>query len=265
MMFDTHTHLYLPEFDPDKDAAVRRAIEAGVTMMMMPNVDLSTIAPMRELAARWPANVIMAMGLHPTSVGSDREAALDAVISELEAHRTDYHAIGEVGMDLYWDKTFRDGQREVFARQLDVARIHGLPVIIHCREALDDTLDVLTAHSPGTPVIFHSFTGTPGDVDRIRRTVDDAWFGINGVVTFKNTTLRETLPAIGLDRILTETDSPYLAPVPHRGKRNESSFIPLVVKQISDSLGIPAEEVRTVTAGNACRVFGIDAATAAGA
>lgn len=254
-MIDTHTHLYLQEFDPSPQDAVRRAIDAGVTKMIFPNVDLSTVDRQRRLHEQFPDNTFMAMGLHPTEIDGDWVKNLQAIETELRTRRDDYIAIGEVGIDLYWDKTFRDQQREALAIQARWAAEMQLPMIIHCREGLDDTLDVLGSSEFDGDVVFHSFTGTAEDVSRIRATVRSPYFGINGVVTFKNARLRDVLPAIGLDRILLETDSPYLAPVPHRGKRNESAYLVHTAAHIASSLGLTMQEVDEATTQNAEKVF----------
>lgn len=254
VLVDTHTHLYLPEFADEQPDAVSRAIEAGVKKMIFPNVDLATVEPLKQLAAKYPDNVSMAMGLHPTEVKEDwRE-----VMAEIESIIGDggkYVAIGEIGIDLYWDKTFVDEQMLVFERQVAKANELGLPVIIHCRDGLNQALEVLEGQR-GSKGVFHSFGGSERDVDAIRR-VGDFYFGINGVVTFKNSHLRETLPAIGLDRMLLETDSPYLAPVPHRGKRNESAYLNLIASHIAESMGYELDKVAEVTTANAEQLFKI--------
>lgn len=251
MLIDTHTHLYLPDFEEGGEAVVNRAIEAGVGKMVFPNVDLTTIEPMRELASKYP-QVKMAMGLHPTEVTSNWLSDLQVIEKEINKHRKDYVAIGEIGIDLYWDKTFRAEQIEVFDRQCALAEKLGLPIIIHCREGLDEVLSVVSNHK--LQGVFHSFGGTAEDVRRIRRT-GDWYFGINGVVTFKNSGLKDVLPEIGIDRILLETDSPYLTPVPHRGKRNESSYLPYIADFIAKTLDEP--DVALITTANAERLFGI--------
>lgn len=256
-MIDTHTHLYLSEFAPSPEEAVKRAESAGVELMVMPNVDLDTIEPMRALHAAMPEKTCMAMGMHPTEVKEKWEADLARIEAELNKHPQDYVAIGEVGIDLYWDQTFRQEQREALAVQASWAKDRGLPLIIHCRDGLDDTLDVLHAADLHTPVIFHSFTGDVNDVKRIREMIVDPWFGINGVVTFKNSRLRETLPEIGIERILTETDAPYLAPVPHRGKRNESAYVIHTLAHIADTLGMSINEADKITTANALKAFNI--------
>lgn len=256
MIFDTHTHLYLPEFQQDESPAVARAIEVGVGMMMFPNVDLTTIGPMKELHAKYPDNTFMAMGLHPTEVKESWHDDLEAVHRELYTNPLDYKAIGEVGIDLYWDKTFRNEQMEVLGRQLDWAVETDLPVIIHCREGLDETLEVLRLFTAPPRCVFHSFGGTKEDVEKIL-SAGDNYFGINGIVTFKNSKLREVLPAIPRERLLLETDSPYLAPVPHRGKRNESAYIVNTAQTVADSLGMTFDEICDLTTANAKKFFDI--------
>lgn len=256
MLIDTHTHLYLPEFDADGgDNAVERAIDAGVSRMIFPNVDLGTVQPMRELHARYPQNTYIAMGLHPTEIGEDWTDALAAIKSEFDTNIADYVAVGEVGIDLYWDKRYCEQQMCALEQQVRWAADAEMPVIIHCREGLDQTLEVLQAF-PSVRGVMHSFGGTPKDVERVRKVVD-FYFGINGIVTFKNCNVRESLPAIGMDRLLLETDSPYLAPVPHRGKRNESAYIVHTAAHIADCLGLTKEAVASATASNAEILFGI--------
>jgi len=254
MFIDTHTHLYLPDFENGGADAVRRAVAAGVERMVLPNVDVAGIGPMRSLAAMFPGNISMAMGLHPTEAGGDFEAGLSAVEAEFRAHRSDYCAVGEVGIDLYWDKTFRDAQMQAFERQCQWAVGEDLPVIIHCRDGLDETLEVLSGLPVRPACVFHSFGGTSGDVERIRR-VGDFYFGVNGIVTFKNSRLREVLRDIGAERILLETDSPYLTPVPHRGQRNESAYIPHIAACVAGALGVSMDEVAEVTSASACDFF----------
>lgn len=255
MYTDTHTHLYLEEFSPSPEDAVARAIEAGVDRMIFPNVDLGTIDPMKALAAKFPLNVRMAMGLHPTEVKDDWESSLAVVREEFDADPGLYVAVGEVGMDLYWDSTFRKEQMEAFSRQVEWAVEKDLPVIIHNRDALDETLEVLSGYAGKVKAVFHSFGGSRDDVERIR-SLGDFYFGINGIVTFKNSTLREVLPHIPADRLLLETDSPYLAPIPRRGKRNESAYIVHTAACIAATLGISPEEIAATTSANAERLFG---------
>ncbi len=254
ILTDTHTHLYLENFNPDGggEAAVRRAMGAGVGRMIFPNVDLTTIGPMEELTDKFPGVVSCAMGLHPTEVNAAWREALAGIVEKLDSGRR-YVAVGEVGIDLYWDATYRREQMEVFEMQCDEANRRGLPVIIHCRNGLKETLEVLRG-LPGTRAVFHSFGGTEADVEAMR-AVGDFYFGINGIVTFKNSGLRDVLPAIGPDRILLETDSPYLAPVPKRGKRNESAYLPYICAFVAQSLGMEAGEAARITGANAERLF----------
>ncbi len=255
MIVDTHTHLYLPEFE-SPSAAVERAIGAGVGHMVFPNVDLSTIEPMLALHKLYPGNTSVAMGLHPTEVGDDWESVLARIESEFDS-TCKFVAVGEIGIDLYWDKTYRLQQREVFRRQVNWAADRGLPVIIHCREGLDDVLDVLSSVERLPTGVFHSFGGSVVDVERIR-SIGDFYFGINGIVTFKNSSLRDVLPSIGIDRLLLETDSPYLAPVPHRGKRNESAFIVHTAAYVANVLCLSQQDVHDITTANASSLFNLD-------
>lgn len=268
-MIDTHTHLYLSEFNIDGDspgAAVDRAVEAGVDLMIMPNVDLSTIPQLRSLAVSRPDSVRMAMGLHPTEVPAYWHEAVDRIEAELKGpDSASFVAVGEIGMDLYWDASLRKEQMEAFDRQTRLGAELGLPLIIHCREALDETLEVLEGlPAPPPAVVMHCFGGTAGDVELIRHraaSIPEIFFGIGGVVTFKKSSLPDALPAIGLDHIVLETDSPYLAPVPFRGRRNESSYLPAIAAKIGSHLfpGLGADAataaVAEATTANALRLF----------
>lgn len=253
-LIDTHTHLYLEEFGDitGQSAAVDRALEAGVGHLIFPNVDLSTIAPMQALASMYPGRINMAMGLHPTEVGDDWHDDTVRALSHLDDGGR-YVAVGEVGIDLYWDKSHESEQMKSLDMQVSEAVKRGLPLIIHCRDGLPQTLEVLAGH-PGAKAVFHSFGGTHEDVEAIRR-VGDYYFGINGIVTFKNCKVRDTLPVIGADRLLLETDSPYLAPVPHRGHRNESAYILHVANHIAAHLGLTLDQVADMTTANARNLF----------
>ncbi|MDE6066281.1 MAG: TatD family hydrolase [Duncaniella sp.] len=251
-MFDTHTHLYLPEFDCDRRDVMDRAVNAGVGRMLFPNVDLGTIAPMKSLRSEYPDITLMAMGLHPTEISERWRDDLAVIQDELD--RDDYVAVGEIGIDLYWDKTYRKEQMEALACQLDWAVSRQMPVIIHCREGLTETLDVLADFGGKVRGVFHSFGGTVADVEQIRRC-GDFYFGINGIVTFKNSGLKDVLPEIGVSRILLETDAPYLAPVPYRGKRNESAYIVNTAQTVALSLSTEVDEVADITTKNAENLF----------
>lgn len=252
-MIDTHTHLYdqaYGDLSGRKDA-VRRAIDAGVERLLLPAVDAASIMPMKELASAFPENVRLAMALHPTELGDDWKTNLDIALNELRTHPGMYVAVGECGIDLYWDKSTLDAQMQVFDAQLAYAQCNNLPVLIHCREALDQTLEILQGY-PKIKAVFHSFGGTAADVDRIR-AIGDCYFGINGIVTFKNSGLKQVIPSIGAHRILLETDSPYLSPSPFRGKVNESSRLPLIAGAVAESLGMTLETISDITTENALR------------
>ena len=259
-MIDTHTHIYMPDsFSEGPALPVDRAVENGVELMILPSVDRESAAEIAILKANRPIQTRTAMGLHPTEVGEDWKEELDDIINILSP--TDPVAIGEVGIDLYWDDSNLKLQKEAFIAQIKLAKERGLPVIIHCRDGLDVCLDCIRQvagemdHLP--TLIFHSFTGSPDDVCKIRQ-VCDPFFGINGVVTFKNSgTLPDAIKEIGLNRLLLETDSPYLAPVPKRGRRNESSYLPYINSKIADILAISPEEVDKVTTRNAKEIFKI--------
>lgn len=259
-MIDTHTHLYDHKFDLPGEPwrgqieAVDRAVAAGVECMLMPGCSRDDIGALHAVKQLRPHNVRIAMALHPTEFGADWREHLEIVIDELRRNVADYVAVGECGIDLYWSQDTLPQQMQVFDAQLSLAAELGLPVLIHCRKAIEATLEVLRGH-PGVPAVFHSFEGTAADVERIR-AVEDYYFGINGIITFKNTPLREALPAIGLERILLETDSPYLAPVPYRGRRNESAYLPLVANTVAAVLSKTPKQVCDATTANARAFIG---------
>lgn len=255
-MIDTHTHIYLPEFDDDRDAVVARAVSAGIHTMILPNIDLTTVDALHNTVARYDGRCHAAMGLHPTSVEDDFQKQLSQIKGLLEQHH--YCAIGEIGIDLYWDKSRIKEQKEAFAQQTGWAVEHSMPIIIHCREALNEVLEVLeTFRHNSVTGVFHSFTGNATEVEEIRRRVGDFYFGINGIVTFKNAHMEETLHAIGRERIILETDAPYLAPVPRRGKRNEPAYTAFTAARVADIMGESIEAIDAVTTRNACNLFGL--------
>lgn len=274
-MIDSHTHLYCSEFlteerprHPKKgvilpppaatpcggEDAVRRAIDVGVTEMIFPANAIDEIEPMKALAAKFPGQVHMAMGVHPTELTDNPDAAVDTITQELDDNPGSYCAVGEIGIDLYWDSSTRSAQMKAFDSQCRLALRHNLPIIIHCRNGLDETLEVLGSLPEVPRGVFHSFGGTADDVESIRRT-GDFYFGINGILTFKNSDLRQVLPVIGIDRILLETDSPYLAPVPYRGRRNESAYLPAVAAAVADTFGISLADVDRITTANTRTLF----------
>lgn len=253
MWTDTHTHLYLGQFDEDRSQVVARAMAAGVSSMYLPNVDSRTIDSMLSLEREFPDQVFGMMGLHPCSVKDNYKEELKVVESWLG--RRDFCAIGEIGTDLHWDKTRLEEQKEAFLTQVRWAKELGKPVVIHCRESMDITLELLQAEKgPQLRGIFHCFTGTPEQA----RAVMDLGFlmGIGGVLTFKNSGLDKALESVPLEYLVLETDSPYLAPAPYRGKRNESAYIPLVGARLSDLKGVSMEELARITTQNAKNLFG---------
>ncbi|MCQ2289167.1 MAG: TatD family hydrolase [Muribaculaceae bacterium] len=254
-MIDTHSHIYCDVFDEDRDAVVARAIEAGVTHVILPNENLDSVPLLRSLHRQHPEYTSMAIGLHPEEVKPDYREVLAAMRPMLDSG--EFIAVGEIGMDLYWDKTYRTEQMDALKMQLQWCQEKNMPFIMHCRDAMDEVIEVLDSLDGEMPRgVFHCFGGDAGDIERLRQR-GDFYYGIGGVVTFKKSTLPQLLPVIGLDRILLETDAPYMAPVPHRGKRNESSFIPCINDFIAKLLEIGPEEVSQATDRNARDLFGI--------
>jgi len=250
---DTHCHLYVEDFEQDRDEMIRRALESGVTTMMLPNIDEGSISGMWALVNRHPNHCMPMMGLHPCSVKADYREVLARMEVDLKS-RT-YVGVGETGIDLYWDKTYMTEQIDAFEIQIGWAKALGLPVIIHSRDSLDLTIEIISRHQDGRlKGIFHCFGGDPGQVEQIRNLGFKV--GIGGVVTFKKAGLAELLPHIPLNMIVLETDSPYLAPLPHRGKRNEPAYMVLVASKIAEVLGTSLEEVSRVTSENAASVYG---------
>lgn len=254
-MIDTHTHLYMDEFEENGRKAVADAVRAGVSTMILPNVDRESVVPLIKLHELCNSNTLIAPGLHPTEVGEDWEEELKEIFDLFGDRKV--VGVGETGIDLHWDGDNIELQRQAFARQLELASQKNLPVIIHSRDALDETLRIATDFRYSVPaMVFHSFTGTPEDAATIVRELPEAVFGINGVVTFKNAEpLRQAVSKIGLDRVVLETDAPFLAPVPYRGKRNESAFIPVILHKLAELFGETPEKCEKITDDNAGRVF----------
>tara|TARA_S200000501_G_scaffold184951_1_gene174092 strand:+ start:5384 stop:6169 length:786 start_codon:yes stop_codon:yes gene_type:complete len=251
-LIDTHTHLYTEVFDSDCDAVIERAQAVGVKQFYLPAIDLTYYPQMLDLEKRYPQQIQLMMGLHPTHVKKDFSTVL-AEIELLFEQRT-FAAVGEIGIDLYWDKTFLSQQQKAFSYQINWAKKHRLPIVIHCRDAFEEVFEVLETHSGDELYgIFHCFTGTEVYA---QRAIDlNFKLGIGGVVTFKNGKINKFLHEFDLEHIVLETDSPYLAPSPFRGTRNESAYLIHVAQAVAECYGISVEEVAVQTTKNAQKVF----------
>lgn len=256
MLIDTHSHLFLEEFSEDLPQVMQRAREAGVSRIFMPNIDSSTIDALLAVCSQYPGYCYPMIGLHPTSVNETYEKEL-AVVKERLSAPNNFVAIGEIGLDLYWDKSFLKEQLLVFEKQIEWALEYRLPIVIHSREAFDYIYKVMQPYKDTSLTgIFHSFTGTPEEASRLLE-FEGFMLGINGVVTFKKSTLPETLQQVPLERIVLETDSPYLTPVPNRGKRNESANVKYTFQKVAEIYRTELENVARITSDNALKVFGI--------
>ncbi|OIP84593.1 MAG: hydrolase TatD [Porphyromonadaceae bacterium CG2_30_38_12] len=252
-MIDTHAHIYSVEFDADRTAVIERAQAAGVKAIVLPNCDSTTLQPMLDLEADFPGYCFAAIGLHPTSVKQDYKQELLIIESELK--RRKYVAVGEIGMDLYWDKTYLREQSITFEQQIQWALAYNLPVIIHVRNALAETIEIMEPYrQKELRGVFHSFAGSVADAQKLL-SFEGFLLGINGIVSFKNSILPNTLPHIPLDRIILETDSPYLTPTPYRGKRNESSYLQYIVPKIATIYNKTNEDIVRITKKNAIKLF----------
>ena len=253
MFIDTHTHLYDAQFDEDRPEMIARALAAGVERMYLPNCDSGTLAAMQQLCAAFPDHCFPMMGLHPCSVKEDYKKELELVQHELKTGK--YVGVGEVGLDYHWDTTFVAEQQEAFRLQIDWAIALNLPIVIHTRKSLEDGIAIVREKQQGNlKGIFHCFGGT---VEEAKAIIELGFYiGIGGVLTFKNTDLAKTLSEIDLQHIVLETDAPYLAPVPYRGKRNESAYIPLIAHKLAEIKNCPVETVAAITSENARKIFG---------
>ena len=267
---DTHTHLDGEEFDEDRSEVILRAKEAGVGMVFLPAIDVKTSEAVLKLSHEYPGYAYPMVGLHPEEVKADWKEQLKKIEAILDAHLTavdglngikyksDYIAIGEIGLDFYWSREFEKEQLEAFEKQVEWSCETGLPLMIHCRKAQNEMLHILRKWKDKLPGgVFHCFTGNQQEAKELLE-YDNFVLGIGGVSTFKSSHLREDLPAaVPLERIVLETDSPYMAPVPYRGQRNESAFVVQVMKTLATAYGVSEEEVAKVTNQNVERVFGV--------
>lgn len=254
ILTDTHTHLYSEEFDQDRDEMIQRAMESGVSRFFVPSIDSNYTQKMYDLQQQFPENIYLMMGLHPTYVKENYLEELAHVETELAAKR--FYAVGEIGIDLFWDKTFLKQQQHAFQYQIQLAKKHKLAINIHCRDAFDEVFEVLESEKSNDLFgIFHCFTG---DFDQAQKAIDlNMKLGIGGVATFKNGKIDQFLNEIDLKHIVLETDSPYLAPVPYRGKRNESSYTKLVAEKLAQIYQLSVEEIAQITTENSKAIFGI--------
>lgn len=251
---DTHTHLYSDEFKDDRAEVIQRAIHAGVSRLFIPSIDSTYTNEMYDLEQQYPDHIFLMMGLHPCYVKENYLEELAHVEAQLGKHK--FYAIGEIGIDLYWDKNTLDIQKTAFQRQIQLAKKHKLAINIHCRDAFDEVFEVLELEkSPELFGIFHCFSG---DLEQAKKAISYGLkLGIGGVVTFKNGKIDQFIDQIDLQHIVLETDSPYLAPAPHRGKRNESAYTILVAEKLATLYQVPVEEIARITTENARAVFGI--------
>ena len=252
MFIDTHTHLYSEEFNEDRTAIINKAISNSVTKLYLPNIDSNSIDGMLQLEKEFPDNCFAMMGLHPCSVKENYLDELTIVKKWLDKRK--FIAIGEIGIDLYWDKTFITEQEIAFKKQIDWALEYNYSIVIHCRNAFDEIFTILQSYSKLPKGIFHCFSG---DVEQAQKilALKNFKLGIGGVVTFKNSGLDKVVETISIEDIVLETDSPYLAPMPYRGKRNESSYITLIAKKVAELKNISIEEVENITTKNANFIF----------
>lgn len=254
MLIDTHTHLYDEQFDTDRTAAVEKAIQQGVSKFLLPNCDSQTINGMLALEMEFPEHCFAMMGLHPCYVKENADEELKVMETWLQKRK--FIAVGEIGLDYYWDKTFVAEQKRAFRMQIEWALQYNIPVVIHTREATRDTLEIIQEYkSQGLTGVFHCFSGSEESARQI--IAAGLYLGIGGVLTYKNSGLQEVVKNIDLQHMVLETDAPYLTPVPYRGKRNESSYVTLIAQKLAELKGLEIEEVEKVTTYNAQQLFNI--------
>jgi TatD DNase family protein len=257
MLIDTHVHLYAEEFNEDRDQLLAAALEAGVEKFLLPNIDITSVDGMMVLCDNNPHKCYPMIGLHPCYVKEDYRQQLDKIFEIAEQHKKEIIAIGEIGLDFYWDVTFREQQELVFIEQVYKASELNLPVAIHSRNSTDRIIELLLAMESKRPGgVFHCFSGTSEQAAII--TGMGYMLGIGGVVTFKNSGLDKVLAGISISNIILETDGPYLAPAPYRGKRNEPAYLKIIAEKVADVYKMPFEEVSAITTANAAKLFNLN-------
>lgn len=254
MFIDTHAHLYLEQFDADQGEVIARAKQAGIEKILLPNIDQSTTGAMKKLCAAYPGICLPMIGLHPCSVNQNYESELAHIEDELS--QSEYCAIGETGIDLYWDTTYKDLQIMAFEQQIQWSKETDLPIVIHSRDSLDLTISLIEKHQNGNlKGVFHCFNGTEEQAKRVEEI--GFMMGLGGVVTFKKANLGSMVASLSKRNIILETDAPYLSPTPHRGKRNESSYIPVIAEKVAEFRAESINEVMHYTSANAKKLFAI--------
>jgi len=253
---DTHTHLYAEEFDPDRDKVIQRAINEGIDRLLLPAIDRSYFDQMMQVAGNHKDHCFPMIGLHPTSVKAGFREELDFVRNMLEESPENFYGIGEIGIDLYWDKTFASEQTSAFSHQLDLAIEYQLPVAIHTRNSFEIAIDLIRQkNNPGLKGVFHCFGGS---VEQAKQAAGVGFLlGIGGIITYKNSGLQKVVEVTGLDHLVLETDAPYLPPVSYRGQRNESTYIPVIAEKIAEIKNVSVAEVAEITTKNAENLFNL--------
>lgn len=254
MLIDTHSHIYSEDFLHDRDEALQRAYSSGVKKIILPNIDSGSIKHMLDLNDAYPHLCYPLMGLHPTSVDEDYKEELQAIEYWLEKRK--FYGIGEIGIDLYWDKKFINEQKDAFRHQIRLAKSKQLPIVIHVRDSFKETFEIVEEEQDGSlKGIFHCFSGEEVEAQKVVGL--GFLLGIGGVLTFKNSSLDEVIKKVNLKNLVLETDSPYLSPVPKRGKRNESAYLVYVAQKVAEIYDVPLAEVAEITTSNARKLFGI--------
>jgi len=254
-MIDTHAHIYVKQFDEDRDEVVRRAQESGVEKILLPNIDVDSFQSMMDLSEKYPGYCLPMAGLHPCDVKENYEEVLGQVEQWLEGDQQ-FIGVGETGIDLYWDKTFIEEQKIAFQRHLQWGKKYNLPVVVHIRDSFDEVFEVVEKEAgEGLHGVFHCFTGT---VEQAHRAIDLGFkLGLGGVLTFKKSGLDATISQVDVEHLVIETDSPYLSPTPYRGKRNEPSYVVKVAEKLADVKNLSVQEVQEITTNNAKRIFNL--------